>query len=128
MLDITEAFASLDDYVVYGGRVIPPTDAAQALLQASDDINTLCFGRARAQWDGLTEFQKTVLKKCTCMHADWAFENSDMLKSILSSYSINGVSMGFNGSTWNVYVQGGVAISQPVYGLLRQTGLTRRTF
>ena len=128
MLAVTEAFASLDDYVKYGGRVIPPADTAQALLKASDDINALCFGRARAQWDTLTEYQKTAIKRTVCLHADWVAENADLLRSILSSYSINGVSMGFNGSTWNVYVQSGIAISHPVYSLLRTTGLTRRTF
>lgn len=128
MLNTTEAFASLDDYVVHGGQLIPPTMLPKELLKASDDVNTLTFGRARAQWDSLTPFQQAVIKRVTCLQADFKNENKELLDSILNSYSINGVSMGFNGSNWNVYVQSGVAMPHAVYGLLRQTGLTSRTF
>ena len=51
-------------------------------------------------------------------------ENEDILNSVLSGYSINGVSMDFNSKGWNITVQNGVAIKTEDYELLSQTGLT----
>ena len=53
-------------------------------------------------------------------------QNEDLIKSVLSSYAINGVSMGFGDSNWNIEIQNGVVIQKSDYCLLMQTGLTCR--
>ena len=53
------------------------------------------------------------------------YENEDMINTVLSSYSLNGVSMNF-GSSWNLYIEDGVAIRKDLYALLEQTGLCCR--
>ena len=65
------------------------------------------------------------MQKVVCKLADFEYENEDLIKTVLSSYSINGVAMNFS-SGWNVEIQNGVAISKDDYCLLRQTGLTCR--
>ncbi len=59
------------------------------------------------------------------MQAEFEYENADELETILSSYTINGVSAQF-GSSWNVYMDNGVAMKRDVYALLCQTGLCCR--
>ena len=52
-------------------------------------------------------------------------KNADEINSILSSYSINGVSASF-GSSWNIFMDKGVAMKRDVYTMLCQTGLCCR--
>ena len=59
------------------------------------------------------------------MQADFEYENADEINNVLSSYSINGVSMSF-GSSWNVFADKGVAMKRDVYTMLCQTGLCCR--
>ena len=53
---------------------------------------------------------------------EFEYENADEISSILSSYSINGVSAQF-GSSWNVFTDRGIAMKRDDYALLCQTGL-----
>lgn len=111
---------------VYGGSAIPAESLQQALRQASRHIDTLTFNRITdAGFDGLTEFQKEIIREVVCRQADFEYENADMIDMVLSQYSINGVSMSF-GNSWNVAVDNGVAIRRDVYAQLRQTGLCCR--
>lgn len=73
----------------------------------------------------LTPFQQNIIREVVCLQADFEYENADEIGSILSGYSINGVSAQF-GSSWNVYTDKGVAIRSDVYALLSQTGLCCR--
>lgn len=73
----------------------------------------------------LTPFQQDIIREVVCLQADFEYENADEIGSILSGYSINGVSAQF-GSSWNVYTDKGVAIRSDVYTLLSQTGLCCR--
>lgn len=96
------------------------------LKRACLDIDTLTFNRIVARgFDNLTTFQKNIIKGVICEHAEFLFENSDLLESVLSSYSINGVSMSF-GNSENVKIIDGVVIKQSLYRHLLQTGLTCR--
>ena len=70
----------------------------------------------------LTPFQQELVKEVICLQADFEVENEDEINTILSSYSINGVSAQF-GNGWNVYTDKGVAIKRDVYTILCQTGL-----
>mgnify|MGYP003293030482 CR=1 FL=1 len=111
----------------YNG-IIPADEAEQRLDTASRHIDTLTFNRIIAKgYDNLTKFQKEILSRVCKAQAEFEYENADMLESILSSYSINGVSMGFDANGWNVCVENGVVMHRSTYRLLKQTGLCSRS-
>ena len=95
----------------------------KALKQASRHIDSLTYNRI-VGWgfSSLTEFQQEIIREVVCLQADFEYENADEINSVLSSYSINGVSAQF-GSSWNVFMDKGVAMKRDVYALLQQTGL-----
>ena len=96
------------------------------LRQASRHIDSLTYNRiVAAGFENLTQFQQEIIKEVCCRQAQFEVENEDAISSVLSSYSINGVSMNF-GSSWNVFTEHGVAMRRDVYSLLQQTGLCCR--
>ena len=120
-----EAYATKDDFY----ELLPDTttDITETdLLQASRHVDSLTYNRiVAAGFDNLTEFQQDIIKEVVCRQALFEVENADAISSVLSSYSINGVSMQF-GDSWNVYVEHGIAMRRDVYALLQQTGLCVR--
>lgn len=109
----------------YGGTVLE-SDIEKALVLASRHVDTLTFNRIVAQgFDSLTEFQQEIIREVVCRQADFEAENADMIGSLLTSYSINGVSAQF-GDSWNVYTEKGIAMKRDDYSLLCQTGLCCR--
>ena len=111
---------------IYNGSVIPDGELERALRQACRHIDSLTFNRiVAAGFDHLTAFQQETIKEVVCMQADFEYENADEINTILSGYSINGVSAQF-GSAWNVYLDKGIAMKKDVYALLSQTGLCCR--
>ena len=107
---------------------IPDDSIEKSLKKASRHIDTLTFNRIQEiGFDNLTEFQKEIIKEVTCELANFEYENEDVITSVLSSYSINGVSMAF-GDSWNIKVLKGVAIPTELYETLSQTGLCTLTF
>lgn len=107
----------------YEGTVIPEDDQKKALIQASRHVDSLTYNRIVGQgFLNLTEFQQEIIKEVVCRQAEFEYNNADMIESVLSSYSINGVSVQF-GSTWNVFTGKGIAMQRDVYTLLTQTGL-----
>ena len=118
------AYASLEDYESY----FPDDEdmTTEQLKQASRHVDSLTFNRITAiGFDNLTGFQKEIVKEVVCRQASFEAENAGLIDSVLSSYSINGVSMNF-GNSWNVEVQDGVAMHKGLYAMLRQTGLCVR--
>ena len=112
---------------VYKGISIPSDELGCMLIQASRHIDSLTFNRIVSKgFDDLTVFQQDIIKEVACRQADFEYENADIIDTVLQGYSINGVSMQFNGSSWNVYADKGVAIKKDLYSLLSQTGLTSR--
>ena len=110
----------------YNGSVIPDGDLERVLRQASRHIDSLTFNRiVAAGFDHMTAFQQETIKEVVCLQADFEYENADEINTILSSYSINGVSAQF-GSSWNVFMEKGIAMKRDVYSLLMQTGLCCR--
>ena len=109
--------------VSYGGSLIPEDELRRALIQASRHVDALTYNRIVGRgFDSLTEFQKDVIREVVCRLAEFEYENADEISSVLSSYSINGVSAQF-GSSWNVFTDRGVAMKRDDYALLCQTGL-----
>lgn len=117
-------YATVEDYV----QIFPeaPEISFEHLRQASRHIDSLTYNRiVAAGFGNLTPFQKDIVKEVCCRQAQFEMENEDAISSVLSSYSINGVSMAF-GSSWNVFTEHGVAMRRDVYSLLQQTGLCCR--
>lgn len=110
----------------YEGTVIPEDNVKKALIQASRHVDSLTYNRIVGQgFQNLTEFQQDVIKEVVCKQAEFEYNNVDMIESVLSGYSINGVSVQF-GNSWNVYMDKGVVMQRDVYSLLCQTGLCCR--
>lgn len=105
---------------------IPDKELPGRLRQASRHIDSLTFNRiVERGFSNLTPFQQGIIQEVACLLTDFEYENEDEISTILSSYSINGVSVQF-GSAWNVYAEMGVAIRRDTYALLCQTGLCCR--
>lgn len=120
------------DYEVYSqmntGITVSEDDIYKYLKEASRDIDALTYHRIlKKGFDNLTEFQKEIIQEVCCDHASFLLENEQMLKTFLNSYSINGVSMTFDGS-WNIYIEDGVAMEKRLYEKLCATGLCCRSF
>ena len=111
---------------IYKGDIVPDEDLEKVLRQASRHIDSLTYNRIVGRgFSCLTEFQQEVIQEVVCQQADFEHENADEINTILSSYSINGVSAQF-GSSWNVFMDKGVAMKRDVYAQLSQTGLCSR--
>lgn len=110
----------------YEGTLIEDDDLKKALVQASRHIDSLTYNRIVGRgFSNLTRFQQDIIQDVVCQQADFETENADDINSILSSYSINGVSAQF-GSSWNIFTDKGVAMKRDLYALLCQTGLCCR--
>lgn len=110
----------------YEGTLIEDDNLKKALIAASRHIDSLTYNRIVGRgFSNLTQFQQDIIKDVVCQQADFETENADEINSVLSSYSINGVSAQF-GSSWNVFTDKGVAMKRDLYALLCQTGLCCR--
>lgn len=122
-----EAYVTPEYYLgQYKGNIVPKEELSKALKVASRHIDSLTYNRIVGQgFSHLTGFQQEIIREVVCQQADFETENADMIASVLSSYSINGVSMQF-GSAWNVFIDKGVAMRRDTYAMLQQTGLCCR--
>lgn len=122
-----EPYATPEYYTdTYGGTLILENDIERALQIASRHIDSLTYNRIVGRgFSSLTQFQRDIIQDVVCQQADFETENTDEINSILSSYSINGVSAQF-GSSWNVFTDKDVAMKRDLYALLCQTGLCCR--
>ena len=102
-------------------------DVEKALMQASRHIDTLTFNRIVAiGFENLTEYQQGIVKECACLMADWETENADYINNMLTSYSLNGASMSFTGSSAGSALVDGIVVSRDIYSHLQKCGLTSR--
>lgn len=122
-----EPYATPEYYTdTYGGTLILENDIERALQIASRHIDSLTYNRIVGRgFSSLTQFQRDIIQDVVCQQADFETENADEINSILSSYSINGVSAQF-GSSWNVFTDKVVVMKRDLYALLCQTGLCCR--
>jgi hypothetical protein len=110
----------------YEGTVMEGDDIPKYLKQASRHIDSLTYNRIVGRgFSNLTSFQQEIIREVCCQQADFEYENQDEISTVLSSYSINGVSAQF-GSSWNVFTDKGIAMKRETYSLLCQTGLCCR--
>lgn len=120
-----EPYLTYDEYIDMGGNTLPSDNAEEYIKKASRHIDTLTFNRIlKYGFEKLTNYQQEIIKEVLLKLAEFEYENEDVLNSVLSGYSINGVSMDFNSKGWNITIQNGVAIKTEDYELLSQTGLT----
>lgn len=118
------AYATVEEYEELFPDASEVTEAD--LRTASRHIDSLTYNRiVAAGFANLTQFQQDIIREVCCRQAQFEVENEDAISSVLSSYSINGVSMQF-GDSWNVFTEHGVAMRRDVYSLLQQTGLCCR--
>lgn len=111
---------------VYKGTIIPKENVEKYLKQASRHIDSLTYNRIVGRgFSELTRFQQDMIREVVCMQSEFEYENADEISTILSSYSLNGISVKF-GDNWNIYTNKGVAMKRDVYALLSQTGLCCR--
>lgn len=104
---------------------IPSDDLEKYLHKACRAVDGFTFNRiVKAGFENLTEFQQGLIKDAVRLHADFTYDNADLLESPLSSYSISGVSMSFDRS--KIVTVNGVTTTSEVYNLLMQTGLCYR--
>lgn len=108
----------------YSGSV-PKDELEKYLKTACRAVDSLTLNRiVKTGFDNLTEFQQELIKAAVRLHADFSYDNAELLNSPLSSYSISGVSMSFDKS--KIVTVGGVTTTSEVYNLLMQTGLCYR--
>jgi len=109
----------------YLGTLIPDGHRDKALKDASRDIDSLTYNRITSVgFNNLTDFQKSIIKEVTCLHADFKYQYGDYLDSPISGYGAGSTSVSFK-STGGAG-QNGVSTSKQVYAILRQTGLMMR--
>lgn len=122
-------YINYNEYVELGGNTLTAEEADKYLVKTCRQIDILTFNRIKqlGGFDNLSEYQKETIKEVIVNIADFIYTNEDILDNILSSYSINGVSMSFNGN-WNLTVRDGVAVRTEDYKLLETTGLTYQGF
>lgn len=120
-----EPYAAVNDFEkVFGdAHGIERKDVERFLHQASRHVDSLTYNRIVDRgFSSLTAFQQEIIKEVCCLQAKFEYENAEMIESVLSGYSINGVSAQF-GNSWNVFMDKGVAMRRDVYSILCQTGL-----
>ena len=121
-----QPYVTAEYYISTYKGSIPNEELGKALLNASRHIDSLTYNRIVGRgFSNLAQFQQEIIQEVICQQADFEYENADEINTILSSYSINGVSAQF-GSSWNVFMDKGVAMKRDVYSLLCQTGLCCR--
>lgn len=117
------AYATVEDYKLYGNEQIPVEQLPAALERASDQIDTLTYNRIAARgFEALTPFQADKVIKAVCQQVDFYYTYGDYINSPLSGYSAGSISLSFQAATG----AGGVQTTDAVKSLLALTGLTTR--
>lgn len=120
------SYAETSFYLENYGK-IPENQVEKRLYAASRHIDALTFNRiVGIGFQNLTEFQQEMVRQVVCNQAEFEAENETLINSVLTSYSINGVSMGIDAGGWNITIQNGVVMRSDTYAMLQQTGLCCR--
>lgn len=119
-----KSYITIDEYKQYGnGTIFSEKNPEIALNRASRLIDVLTYNRILGEnFENLSEYQKQTIKEICAEIADFYSENSEFVNSVVSGYSINGVSMQF-GNNYNVKSINGCIIPNIAYSRLISTGL-----
>lgn len=119
------AYVDEDFYNDYSGKITE--NISNKLERSSDQIDSMTFNRiVGAGFSNLTDFQQSKIKKAVCLHVDFIEEYGQYLNNPLSAFSAGSISVTLNRDV--VKSINGVTTSNEVYNLLKQTGLTCRSF
>lgn len=118
-------YATKEDYSKYGSKVLKDEEIEKYLELASIDINRATLTRIEKRgFDNLTNQQKDLIIKATCIQAEYIKEEGIYDDNSISSYSIGG------DLTVNEKESQDIAdklnISKLAFFYLKKTGLTNR--
>ena len=118
-------YATKEDYLKYGSKVLNDEEIEKYLELASIDINRTTLTRIeRRGFNNLTAQQKDLIVKATCLQAEYIKEEGIYDDNSISSYSIGG------DLTINERESQDIAdklnISKLTFFYLKRTGLTNR--
>ena len=92
-------YVTVEEYKESYSDIPDDNNIEKSLKKASRHIDTLTFNRIQGIDLIILQISKEIIKEVCCELATFEYENEDVITSVLSSYSINGVSMAF-GDSW----------------------------
>lgn len=118
-------YATEDDYKKYGSGSLNDDELEKYLELSSIDINRATLTRIEKRgFNNLTEQQKNLITKATCLQADYIKDEGIYDDNSISSYSIGGdLTVNEKEST---DIADKLNISKLAFFYLKRTGLTNR--
>lgn len=118
-------YATKEDYKKYGSGSLEDSEIEKYLELSSIDINRATLTRIEKRgFNNLTEQQKELIIKATCLQADYIKDEGIYDDDSVSSYSIGGdLTVNEKEST---DIADKLNISELAFSYLRRTGLTNR--
>ena len=118
-------YATKEDYKKYGSGSLDDNEIEKYLELSSIDINRVTLTRIEKRgFNNLTEQQKDLIKKATCLQADYIKDEGVYDDDSISSYSIGGdLTVNEKEST---DIADKLNISKLAFFYLKRTGLTNR--
>lgn len=118
-------YATTDDYKKYGSGSLEDSEVDKYLELSSIDINRATLTRIEKRgFNNLTEQQKDLIVKATCLQADYIKDEGIYDDDSISSYSIGGdLTVNEKEST---DMADKLNISKLAFFYLKRTGLTNR--
>ncbi len=118
-------YATEDDYEKYGSGSLEKNEIEKYLELSSIDINKATLTRIEKRgFDNLTEQQKELIIKATCLQADYIKDEGIYGDDSIESYSIGG-DLTVNEKE-SIDIADKLNISKLAFFYLRRTGLTNR--
>ena len=117
-------YADEEYYYASGHSAVPAADLSQALEDASDEVDDLCFGRI-GDGSGLSAYESRKVKRAVRLLADWNYQNAEALSSTVAEYSIGDVSVK-NFSSQTITQEEGYIVPLSVLAVLNSTALRNR--
>lgn len=116
-------YLTAEEYKEAGFTAIPDDQIEPELRKSQNKIDNLTFNRIKKRgFENLTDFQKGIIQEVVAELSNFSYENSDILESVVSQYSINGVSLSLDNSQ-NLSNVRGILIRNDIYEHLKKTGL-----
>ena len=118
-------YATTDDYKKYGSGSLEDSEVDKYLELSSIDINRATLTRIEKRgFNNLTEQQKDLIVKATCLQADYIKDEGIYDDDSISSYSIGGdLTINEKEST---DIADKLNMSKLAFFYLKRTGLTNR--